>query len=125
MPIGRPIRQGRSLDASGRRDKLVDVQLLSSETSGGFPVPTWTTSPVKWWLHKRELRADERFASNQESAFAETEWHGDYRADMDPDLIDVPAKRRLVYNGRTYDIVAAALIEKRGIEVLTLVSSQV
>jgi hypothetical protein len=40
---------------------------------------------------------------------------------MDPDLLDVPKRRRLVYKGRTYDIVAAGQIGRNeGVELLTL-----
>jgi head-tail adaptor len=122
MPLGRQVLSGRPRDASGQRYTLVAIEQLTSETSGGFPVETWTTLD-SWWVNKRDLRADERFVSNRESAFAETQWHGPYRADMDPDLVDVQKVRRLVYQGRTHDIVAATRIERRAIELLTLVSS--
>jgi head-tail adaptor len=122
MPLGRTVLSGRPQDAAGRRYTLVAIQQLTSETSGGFPVETWTTLG-SWWLNKRDLRADERFVANRESAFAETQWHGPYRADMDPELVDVAKVRRLVYQGKTHDIVAAALIERRAIELLTLASS--
>jgi head-tail adaptor len=106
--------------AAGLRDKRVTIEQLSVEASGGFPTETWISLAVEW-MSKAELGADERFASNQESAFAETAWGLAYRADMDPDLLDVPKKRRLVYQGRIFDIVAANPIgRERGIELLTL-----
>jgi len=121
MPIGKTVLSGRPEHASGLRDKRVRIEALRAEASGGFPTETWTTLTPEEWMSKFDLRADERFASSQESAFAETQWHMPYRADMDPDLLDVPKKRRLVYQGRIYDIVAASLIgRERGVEVLTL-----
>ena len=48
-----------------------------------------------------------------------------YIASMDPELVDVPKLRRLVYQGRTYEIVHAAMIGRReGIEFLTIASSK-
>jgi head-tail adaptor len=122
MPLGRQVLSGKPQDAAGRRYVLVAVEQLTTETSGGFPVETWTTLGP-WWVHKRDLRMDERFVANRESAYAETEWHGPYRADMNPDLIDVQKVRRIIYQGRIHDIVAGTLIERRSIELLTLASS--
>jgi hypothetical protein len=43
-----------------------------------------------------------------------------YRADMDPELIDVPKKRRLKFQGRVHNIVHAEHVgRKDGIELTT------
>lgn len=116
MPLGDQTPHG-----AGLRSRLVTIEQLSSENAGGaFPIETWTSLALEW-MSKRDLRADERFAANQTSAFAETEWQMAYRSDMDPDLLDVTKMRRLVYEGRTHDIVAASVIGmQRGVTMLTL-----
>ena len=64
--------------------------------------------------HNVELRSDRHGHAHVVFAFP-------YRADMDPDLIDVPKVRRLLYKGRVYDIVAATLLSRQeGVEVETL-----
>lgn len=82
--------------------------------------PQWT--PLRTaWMSRTDLSADERFSSDQKSASGDTQWHMPYGADMDPELVDVPACRRLVYEGRTYDIrTATPLGWKRDIELITL-----
>lgn len=116
---------GRPEHAAGQRDRRVTIEQLTTESSGGgFPTEGWTTLREEW-MSIRELDADERFASNQVSAFADTQWQMAYRADMDPDLLDVTKKRRLVYQGRTYDIVAPSVIgRQRGIELVTLAGAR-
>jgi hypothetical protein len=76
-------------------------------------------------MSRVDVRADERFAASQDSAFTETQWHLDYRPDMDPEAINVPATRRLLFtkHGRTtvFDIRSAQLLANgRGIELITL-----
>jgi hypothetical protein len=44
---------------------------------------------------------------------------------MDPDLVDVPKLRRVLFHGRIHDIVAANQIGMReGVELLTLASGR-
>lgn len=44
---------------------------------------------------------------------------------MDPDLVDVPKKRRLSYQGRIYDITSASVEgRKEAIRLTTLASSK-
>lgn len=124
MPIGRSV-SGRPEHAAGLRDRRVTIEQLTTEsTGGGFPTEDWSTLAEEW-MSKRDLSADERFVAHQVSAFADTQWQMAYRADMDPDLIDVPKKRRLVYQGRTYDVVAGSNIgRERGIDLLTLAAAR-
>jgi head-tail adaptor len=112
--------------SSGQRDKEVRIESLTSSVAGTrYPVETWGTLVELEWMARTELRANERFTADQQTVSTETQWEMDYRADMDPDLLNVPKTRRLVYSGRTYDIVAASVIEpKRGIELLTVARVQ-
>lgn len=80
----------------------------------------WT--PLDYvWMSRDDVSADERFQSDQETAYADSKWFIPYRADMDPESVDVPAVRRFAYEGRTYDIRSARPDGwKRYIEVVTL-----
>lgn len=107
---------------SGERDRAVTIQ-QQAESAGasGFPVDTWSTLATPYWCSKQDVSGKERFTADQLSAPYTTRWEGGYRADMDPELVDVPKTRRLVYQGRAHDIVAASMIgRKEGIELLTL-----
>ncbi len=116
MAANRPV-------ASGQRDRTVTIQSLT-ETSGssGFPVDDWATLPtITLDAHKLPLGGLERYTQNQLSAPYDTRWEIPYLPAMDPDLVNVPKERRLIYEGRTFDIVDAIRIGRReGIELLTL-----
>lgn len=112
----------------GARDRLVTIQSRPSADSevaetvsiSGMPVDDWATL-ANVWMERVNLGGRERFAASQMSAPYDTRWRMNYRADMDPELIDVPKLRRLVYQGRTYDITAAEQMGRRdGIELSTL-----
>lgn len=111
---------------SGERDRLVTIQQLTDSIGGSkYPVEAWSTLTTAW-MRKRDLKGWERFKAAQVSAPAETLWEMGYRSDMDPELVDVPKKRRLVYQGRTYDITSASQIGRReGIELMTLANTKV
>lgn len=92
---------------SGSRDKLVTIQQRPASDAGGttgFPVDSWTDLGTEW-MSKRDVSGSERMAGAQMSAVIDSEFELPYRADMDPDLLDVPKTRRLRYAGRVYDIV--------------------
>lgn len=124
MPIGRSVLAGKPRDASGQRDHLVLIQQKPAlPTGGGFPVENWTTLASEY-MSRLDLRADERLAGARESAFSETQWHMAYRADMDPEMVDVPNTRQLVDRGRVYNIQTASIIgHRQGIELITLAAS--
>lgn len=111
----------------GKMDKPVTIQQLTeSEGSSGFPVETWTTLYDLAWMSREEQRGSERFAGAQLSAPLTTRWEMRYVADMDPDLIDVVKRRRLVYRSRVFDIVNAAQIGRQeGIGLTTLAGTWV
>ena len=120
-----PITRSRDMLASGARDRQVTIQQSTDSPGGSFPKPVWSDLMTAW-MSRRELRADERFAANQESAFSESLWTMPYHADMDPEAVDVPKKRRLRYLGRTYNIRGATLLDNRmGIELVTLAQASV
>lgn len=105
----------------GERNKLVLVEQLT-ETKGpsGFPIETWTPLTTIY-AAKFDEKAGEEFKGGQISASQIIRWELPYRPDLDPDLLDVPKKRRLQYQGRQYDIQEASQIGRRdGVEVTTL-----
>ena len=108
----------------GAMDRAVEIQQLTeSAGSSGMPVETWATLYPQAWMSKQEMSGRERFAANQLTAPGTARWVMRYAADMDPDLVNVPKTRRLVYGGSTYDIVSAShLGRKDGIELMTLVN---
>lgn len=112
---------GKPRVSSGRRDKWVEIEQQASAPAGGsYPVETWTSLGFAW-MSRLDLRADERFRADQDTAFAETQWQMPYRSDMDPDTLNVPATRRLKFKGRVYNIQSAHLMDRRiGIELITI-----
>lgn len=122
MALARPVLALRARLSSGQRDKYVTIEYLSSSAPGStrFPVETWEPLANEW-MRREDQTANERTAANQEVASVQTVWEMAYRADMDPDLVNVPGARRLHFRGRIFDIIAASTIgPRRGIELLTL-----
>lgn len=109
------------MKASGARDRRVTIQQMTqSAGSSNFPVETWTDLTTVD-MHKDERVRQEEFTANHLSAPFETRWEAPYSSDWDPDLVDVPKVRRLLYEGRTYDIRhAEQLGRRRGVAFLTL-----
>jgi head-tail adaptor len=93
--------------SAGQRSRYVLIEQCEDPTA---QFPQWIA--LDWvWMSRAELNtmtAGERFVGDQEVAAADTRWVMPYREDMDPELVDVPASRRLVYQGRTYDIRSAS-----------------
>ena len=112
MPVG---------GSAGQRQRYV---LIQQRTDPEAQFEQWESLEWVWMARddvSADLRADERFKSDQEMAYADTKWIMPYRPDMDPELVDVTHVRRLVYEGRTYDIRAAMPAGiKRDIELITL-----
>ena len=110
---------------SGQRDRRVTIQhrtATDQADESGTPndVGTWSTL-VNAWAEKTPLGGRERFDAEQRSAPYDTRWRMGYRADMDPELVNVAKERRLVYKARIYEIVDAQLIGRReGVDVMTL-----
>ncbi len=124
MPVGRPIGVGKPTHAAGQRWQRVTIEQLTQVsppgTVSGFPSQEWTTLATVW-MSKKDVRADERFAAGQETAYFETTWFSEYRSDIDPEIVDVTATRRLNFRDRIYDIRAASQVgRQQGIEFTTL-----
>lgn len=103
-------------------------QLTDGVDNSGAPVSTWTTLTHAWMGRRqaRSGRVDEQFSADQLSAASIAEWTMRYLASMDPDLLDVPKSRRLLYQGRAYDILAAENLDRQvGIVIRTLSHSKV
>ena len=114
----------------GLRDRVITIQQRSAadavDEASGEPTETWTTLVADMPAARTGVSGWERFRSEQTSARFDDRWEINYRADMDPDLIDVPKVRRLLIGTRVLEIVAAAEIGRReGIELLTVASSAV
>lgn len=110
---------------AGTRDKLVTLQRITEGDDSGFPVDVPGTE-YPMWAARNDLTnsgwSRERNAGAQVAARLETEWSLPYRAEIDPELVDVCQAFRLVYQGRTHDIVIASLIgRKNGILLTTTV----
>lgn len=108
---------------AGMRDRLITLQQRSpgADTSG-FPVESWSTLAANVFAMKRHDRTDgERYQSDQLTARAIIRWEIPYRADMDPDLVNVTRDRRVDYQNRAWDITAAVELGRReGIELTTM-----
>lgn len=107
--------------AAGKRDKLVTIEQRTNDSAdSGFPKEQWATL-ARAYMAREDARADERVVAANESAFVETRWNMLYMEAMDPETVNVPTERRLVYRERTYDILAASLMDQRaGIELVTV-----
>ena len=112
---------------SGERDRRVLIQQLADAVPDSrFPTEEWTTLLPSVYMRKMDVRQNERFASAQISAPIDTQWEMGYVRSMDPELHDIVKTRRLVYQGRVYDIVSASLIGRReGVELMTLATGKV
>lgn len=133
MPV-RDAQENVRPGALGRRDKWITLQQLQAPDAPGEsgmaveefePLVTNPSNPTGNQdvpAAKEDLSGREEFASGAGlSTPYDTRFEIAYRADMDPELIDVTKKRRILYLGRTYDIVQATQIGRRlGIELLTL-----
>lgn len=98
---------------AGRMDRLITIQQRSdSQDSYGQPVPSWSTL-AEVWADKKDVKASERFASEQRIAEQTTVFRIYWRD-------DVTAKMRVSYDGKVYDINGVAEIGRReGLELTT------
>lgn len=116
------------LSSAGRRDRSITLQKRPAENtndaSSGEPIDgPWTTLCCAM-ASRESLSGAERFQRDQVVARMDDEWVINYRADMDPELVDVPKCRRIKYQGRLFEIVASNVIRRgRWICLYTLSSS--
>jgi hypothetical protein len=114
--------------SAGKRDHVVRLEQFAAadvaDPTSGEPVETWTTLEKHMPVARIGVSGWERFKENQVTARFDDAWEMNYRADMDPDLVDLPKRRKMVYEGRELDIVYGQVIGRRaGIVVLTLAST--
>lgn len=119
--MNRPfVRPERAATAGQRDARIVVQQLTESAGESRFPVESWSTL-VTLFATKYDFAGDEGFKAGQATTSLHTRWEIPYRADIDPDLLDVPKKRRVLYAGREYDVIAAANIgRQQAIELVTV-----
>lgn len=87
--------------------------------SSGFPIDTWVELVANYPARKRVLSTAETWRAGRESAATLCIYEIRYRADMDPDVLDLPASRRIVDRGKTYDVVGAEANGRHDAVVLT------
>jgi SPP1 family predicted phage head-tail adaptor len=99
--------------AVGRRDRQIAIEACTDAIgTTRFPVEDWVPL-VSLWAGESVTSGDEHFSADQLSGTADAIWTIGYRADCDPDLVDVVKLRRIRRNGRLYDIVGASLLDQR------------
>jgi len=118
--------------STGQRDCHVRIEGCVDDKGArsGYPTKRWTEMPPMVYMRKEaELRSDrsaERYEGDQVTARLYTKWTMPYRADCDPDRVDVQKLRRLIYEGRQYDVINGVhTLRGREIELTTLASSKV
>lgn len=101
----------------GQRDRYVTILSRPSEDAvddSGAPIEGPWSVMGQAWMGKAAAtgfdRSAERYTDEQWSARVETVWHMPYQAAMDPDQVDVPKLRRLVFGALTHDIARADLL---------------
>jgi SPP1 family predicted phage head-tail adaptor len=106
--------------SAGQRDRPIAIEQLT-ETVGPtqFPIETWVPL-VELLAAADEDTGAETFTAHQVTGTGFMRWTIPYRADCDPELLDVVKIRRVVAHGRIYDIIAANQIgRRRGLELRT------
>lgn len=106
---------------AGKRDRWITIQSAIETTDpSGFPIMTWVDLVGTWAMRTQQSGA-EAYTAHQAVATAVVDFEFPYRGDCDPELIDVPKLRRVVYQGRTHDIVEADVVGRReGLKYTTI-----
>jgi len=85
---------------AGKLDRRIEIHRLTETGRTAFNEPVLSWSKVATvWAQQRPDRGTERFAAAQVNGAAVLSFHIRYRADL-------TEKDRIVYEGRTYEIVA-------------------
>jgi SPP1 family predicted phage head-tail adaptor len=109
---------GRETAIGGRDRRIVIEAATDGVGPSHYPVETWTPLTTLWARFTPGV-GDEQFTADQLSGTADDRWTIPYRADCDPDLVDVVKLRRIRRQARVYDIVGARPVERQGIELRT------
>jgi SPP1 family predicted phage head-tail adaptor len=112
------------LNAGSLVHQVTIQRLTESVDASGAPVEVPSVLRTAF-MASEPARGQERFVAGQESAAAMLQWTMRYVQDMDPFMVDVPKERRLLYQGRAYDIVEAESDRKNWIVLKTLSASKV
>ena len=110
----------------GHLDRRVTIQQATNGVDeAGAPLQVWTTLARSVPMGCEAIRGMERVQAGMAQSAYDARWTMHYRADMDPELVDVPKDRRLVFRGRVHEIVAAQhLGRKAGIELTVRATTQ-
>lgn len=108
--------------SSGERNLLVTIQQLTeAEDTEGMPIDGDWTLLYTAQASRMPLGGREQLAAAHVQSPFDTQWQTAYRPEIDPDLVNVPKSRRLVYAGRIHDIVDAKMVgQKRAVELMTV-----
>jgi head-tail adaptor len=114
----------------GEKDRRITIEQRPATTtvdSSGAPLDgPWTTLVSGVAACRGDVTGWERVQMQQTSARYDVRYEIGYRADMDPDLLDVPKLRRVKEFDRVHDIVSASVIGARdGIELMTIMKPMV
>ena len=114
-----------ALDVGTLKHDVMIQALTDGVDNAGAPQESWENLLLAPMARDAE-RSSEAFKADQMAASIITRWTMRYHEDMDPDLIDVQKRRRLVYNGRIYDVMDAQMLDRQvGIVLRTLAASRV
>jgi SPP1 family predicted phage head-tail adaptor len=105
--------RGTAADAGRREYHILIQQLSEGQAESNFPTEEWTKLTTVW-AARSYVTLDEVAKADQLSASTVTEWDIPYSPSMDPDRIDVAKKRRIVYLGKTYDVLSGR-VNDRGV----------
>jgi hypothetical protein len=94
---------------AGARDHWVTIQTRPDDSTAdsGFPTDAPWTDLASVAMAREDVDADEIERGAQLMAVTTTRWEMPYMAAMDPERVDVMKLRRLVYLGRSFDILGA------------------
>jgi hypothetical protein len=103
----------------GWRTTRIELEGAPAAVAGpgtGYPIETFTTLGAPLWGFRQIVPQGARGEVDTAAQLVEhalAEWRIPYRPDCDPDLVDVPATRRLRVAGRTLDILEAEVLPRR------------
>lgn len=109
--------------SAGKLDRRITLQRFTSTTAAGSGerVKTWADLATRW-ASKRDVSDSERVASAEVSAEIGTR----FVVRWEKLLADLNPKDRLVFEGRTYEIVAVKEIDRRvGLEISAIARADV
>ena len=110
--MARTLTSNRPSAHAGKRDKLITIKrLVEGLSDSNYPTERFG-QPSQAWASREYVTLDEQFRNNQTKASAMERWEIPYSADMDPDLVDVPKKRQIVFKDRVRNIIAAEMLPR-------------